>query len=97
MVKNLPADAGDSGSVPELGRSPREGNRHPLRYSCLEDPLDRGTWRATASDTTGTTEQEQPAQSAAISSIFVFQLIQENRQADKHHKRAGNQVLDFLS
>ena len=47
MVKNLPADAGDAGSVPELGRSLREGNSHPLRYSCLEDPMDRGTWRAT--------------------------------------------------
>ena len=35
MVKNLPANAGDTGSVPELGRLPGEGNGNPLQYSCL--------------------------------------------------------------
>jgi len=35
------------GSTPELGRSPREGNGTPLQYSCLENPMDRGAWRAT--------------------------------------------------
>ena len=39
--------AGDSGSVPGLGRSPGEGNSNPFRYSCLENPMDRGAWRAT--------------------------------------------------
>jgi len=33
---------GDSGLVPELGRSPGEGNSYPLQYSCVEKPLDRG-------------------------------------------------------
>ena len=46
VVKNLPANAGDSGSVPGLGRSPGEGNGNPLQYSCLEDPMDRGAWWA---------------------------------------------------
>ena len=32
--------------VPELGRSPGEGNGYPLQYSCLENPMDRGAWRA---------------------------------------------------
>ena len=36
----------DEGSVPELGRSPREGNGNPLQYSCLRDPMDRGAWQA---------------------------------------------------
>ena len=36
MVKNLPANAGDTGSIPELGRSPGEGNGNPLQYSGLE-------------------------------------------------------------
>ena len=36
------------GSVVELGRSPREGNDNPLQYSCLEKPMDRGAWWATA-------------------------------------------------
>ena len=39
-------DAGDPGSNPGLGRSPGEGNGNPLQYSCLENPMDRGAWRA---------------------------------------------------
>ena len=45
VVKNLPADAGDAGSIPRSGRSPVGGNGHPLQYSCLENPMDRGAWR----------------------------------------------------
>ena len=40
-------DAGDTGSIPGSGRSPGKGNGNPLQYSCLENPLDRGAWRAT--------------------------------------------------
>ena len=47
VVKNLPASAGDTGSVPGLGRSPGEGNGDPLQYSCLENPMDGETWQAT--------------------------------------------------
>ena len=39
--------AGYEGSVPELGRSPAEGNGNPLQYSCLENSMDRGAWWAT--------------------------------------------------
>ena len=46
-VKNLPANAGDVGSVPGLGRIPRGENGVPLQYSCLENAMDRGAWRAT--------------------------------------------------
>ena len=46
-VKNLPANAGDSGSIPESGRSPGEGNGNPLQYSFLENSMDRGAWWAT--------------------------------------------------
>ena len=38
---------GDLGSIPELGRSPREGRGNPLQYSCLENPMDRGASWAT--------------------------------------------------
>ena len=51
MVKNLPADSGDSGdegSVPELGRSPGEGKGYPLQYSCLKN----SPWGHKESDTT---------------------------------------------
>ena len=40
-------DAGDMDSIPGLGRSPGEGHGNPLRYSCLENPMDREAWRAT--------------------------------------------------
>ena len=46
VVKNLPANAGDAGSIPGLGRSPGVGNGNPLQYSCLENPMDRGAWQA---------------------------------------------------
>ena len=46
MVKNLPANAGDTGLNPRLGRSPGEGNSNPLQYSCLDNPMDRGAWLA---------------------------------------------------
>ena len=48
-VKNLPAkagDTGDTGLIPGLGRSPEAGNGNPLRYSCLENPMDRRAWWA---------------------------------------------------
>ena len=47
VIKNLPANAGDSGSIPGLGRSLGEGNGNPLQYSCLGNPMDRETWCAT--------------------------------------------------
>ena len=47
VVKNLPANSGDAGSIPGLGRSPGEGIVNPLQYSCLENPVKRGAWQAT--------------------------------------------------
>ena len=47
MVKNLPTDAGEVGSVPGLGRSPGKGNGNQLQYACLGNPMDTGAWRAT--------------------------------------------------
>ena len=46
-VNNLPANAADPGSIPGLGRYSGEGNGNPLLYACLENPMDRGAWRAT--------------------------------------------------
>ena len=44
MVKNLPSNAGDMGSIPGSGRSPGEGNGYPLQYPCLGNPMDREAW-----------------------------------------------------
>ena len=46
-VKNPPADAGDTGSILGSGRSPGGGNGSPLKYSYLENLMDRGAWQAT--------------------------------------------------
>ena len=45
--KESACNAGDVGSIPGSGRSPGEGTGSPLQYSCLENPMDRGTWWAT--------------------------------------------------
>ena len=60
MVKNLPANAGDTGLIPGLRRTPGGGNGNPLQYSCTENPMDRGArqsvvHRGTELDTTQTT------------------------------------------
>ena len=50
MVKNPPASAGDvrdAGSIPGSERSPGKGNGSPIQYFCLENPMDRGGWKAT--------------------------------------------------
>ena len=50
MIKNLPANAGDSGdegSIAGSGRSPGGGHGNPLQYVSLENPMDRGAWQAT--------------------------------------------------
>ena len=55
VVKNLPVIAGDkidTGLIPGSGRSPGEGNGSPLRYPCLENPMDRGAWWGTVHEVT---------------------------------------------
>ena len=47
VVKNPPANTGDTDLIPELGRSLPEQNGNPLQYSCLGNPMDRGAWWAT--------------------------------------------------
>ena len=50
VVKNPPAnagDTGDAGSIPGSGRAPGGGNGNPLQYSCLDNPMNRKDWRAT--------------------------------------------------
>ena len=45
VIKNLPVNVGDAGSIPGLGRSPGKGNGNPRQYSCLENPMDIGAWQ----------------------------------------------------
>ena len=48
VVKNLPAKAGGARLITGLGGSPAKGNGNTPQYSCLESPMNRGAWRATA-------------------------------------------------
>ena len=47
VVKNLPMNAGDTDSIPGLGRSPARGHGNVFQYSCWDNPMDREAWRAT--------------------------------------------------
>ena len=55
--KEFSCSAGDPGSIPGLGRSPREGNGYPLQYSCLENSMEREALWATVHKEMDTTEQ----------------------------------------
>ena len=77
VVKNPPAKTGgirDLGSVPGLGRSPGEGNGNPLQYSCLENPMDRGAWRATVH---GITKESETTATTPTTTTRVIHNIQE--------------------
>ena len=69
MVKNLPANAGDTrdvSSIPRSGRSPGGGNGNPLQYSCLEDSMDRGAWQATVQGVTKSRTDEHTGTPRAL-------------------------------
>ena len=68
--KNPPDSAGDVGSIPELGRSPGEGNGNPLQYSCLGNPMDGGVWRATVHGLSSV-GQDSPTQQQTIQPFWI--------------------------
>ena len=75
MVQNPPANAGDVGSIPVLGKSPGEGNDNPLQYSRLGNPMDREAWQATvhgASKESDQTWQLNNNQQHSRCSIKIF-------------------------
>ena len=68
--KEFACNVGDLGSIPESGRSPGEGYGYPLQHSCLENPMDRGTWRATVHGVTESDVTEQrAAQRSAVTTV----------------------------
>ena len=77
QLKSPPANtggAGDAGSVPGLGRPPGVGNGSPLQYSCLENPRDRGAWRAVVHGVTKSWTRLSAAQNMAVL-LLVFKGI----------------------
>ena len=74
VVKNLPASAGDVGSILGSGRSPGEGNDYPLHYSCLENSMDRGAWRATAH---GVSKNQTGLYDWARMQVYIYTYVYE--------------------
>ena len=76
--KESTCNTGDSGLIPGLGRCPGEGNGYPLQYTCLEDLMDRGTWRATVHGfTKSRTQLKRPRTHARILSSQVTHMKQQ--------------------
>ena len=69
VVMNLPANAGDVGSIPGSGRSPGEGDGNPLQYSCLGNLKDRGAWWATVR---GVRESRRRLSTRAITRLWYM-------------------------
>ena len=69
MVKNPPVNSGDVGSIPGLGRSPGEGNGNTLQYSCLGNPMDRGTWQTRVH---GVTKESNTTSGTHIFYLSIF-------------------------
>ena len=74
---NLPASVGDirdTGSIPELERSPGEGNGNPLQYSCLEKSMDKGTWQAIVHMVTKSLIQLKLLSMHSCTHIYVYNI-----------------------
>ena len=81
--KESACNAGNLGSIPGLGRAPREGNGNPLQYSCLKNPMDRGAWQATVHGVTKSLTQLKQLsrhtckiQKLANKTMFYFSSVQ---------------------
>ena len=68
--KESTCNAGDLGLIPGLGRSPGDGNDNPLQYTCLENFISRGAWRATVHGATKSRTQLCINTHAIITSLF---------------------------
>ena len=73
VVKNLPANAGDTGSIPGSGRSPGEGYGNPLQCSCLENPTDGGAcWAAVYGVAQGRTRLPRLSSSSSSTREYIY-------------------------
>ena len=70
--KEYACNARDPGSIPDLGRSPGEGNGDPLQYSCLENSMDRGAWWATVHGVTKRQDSATITHTHTVTVYFAF-------------------------
>ena len=102
VVKNPHASTGDTGLILALGRSPGEGNGHSLQYSCLENPMDGGAWRATVREVpkemghdlaTDTTNNSKPAWTTGFNPAVSFAEAVGNAPEASLLRAEGGEVL----
>ena len=74
--KESVCNAGDLGLIPGLGRSPGEGNGNPRQYSCLENPMDRETWRAIVHGVAKESDTTEHAHTAKYKILFGLSIIE---------------------
>ena len=72
--KESACNAGDPGLIPGSGRYPGEGNGYPLQFSCLENPMGRGAWQATAHGVTKSDKTERLTLSLSLSIILTYEI-----------------------
>ena len=82
-VKEYVCNAGDLGSLPGSGRSPGEGNGNPLQYSCLENSMDRGAWRATVY---GVSKSQDPK---STSLYIKYPVMNRSKPLPPREKKTG--------
>ena len=86
--KESACNSEDLGSIPGLGRSPGGGHGNPLQYSCLENPMDRGAWRATVHSVAESDMTEQLSTARYITQRpylpYKGVLAQEKKKASRH-------------
>ena len=81
--KNPPANAGDTGFIPESGRSIEGGNGNPLQYSCLENSMDRGAWWATVQGIAKSWTRLSDETTTMSSSMVTILLSQLNKGPER--------------
>ena len=79
--KEFACNMEDLGSIPRLGRSPGEEHSKPLQYSCVENPMDRGAWRATVH---GVTNERLSMQTV---SVCVYISMYVDKEEQKMHSK----------
>ena len=89
MIKNLPANAGDVGSVPGLGRSPGEGRGNPLQSPCLENYTDREGWGAAVRGAAEADTAERLKDNSRSKSLGAGGTEQQPGARTQHARRAG--------
>ena len=85
VIKYLPSDAGDMSFIPGLGRSPGGGNGNSLQYSCLENPMDRGVWRATVQGGHKQLDVTEHSTHTPIPLSWCFSYQQSHKLPGSHH------------